>query len=115
MSDACIWIDPARCGGRPCLNGTRLYLSHPSLHLADPGYTLDMYRDDYDIDEALLSDRDILAAVAWWVLNDRSRRREDRRIRKAWREWGAETWERCWDNEYEPTMPPSIDDRSSNT
>ena len=106
-----IWIHPGRMGGQPCLMRTRLPVDHAARHIA-AGYDLEQYRDWYPNG---LTDRDILAAVAWWVLNDRSRRRECSRIRKAWRDWAAETWERCWDSGYEPTMPPSIDDRSSNT
>lgn len=108
MSHACIWIDPGRLSGRPCLMGTRLYLEHPAHHLAD-GTTLAEYRDDYRLDGVGITDRDILAAVAWWVLNDKSRARFDRAIRKAWRDWAAETWDACWHTDHDPTPPPPLE------
>src|SRR5690606_5721029 len=75
---ASIWIHPGRMGGQPCLMYTRLPVGHAARHIA-AGYDLEQYRDWYPNG---LTDRDILAAVAWWVLNDRSRRREDRKLRK---------------------------------
>ena len=109
MRTAAIWIDPGRVSGRPCLMGTRLYLEHPAHHLAHPDYTLGMYRDDYDLNEDDLSDRDILAAVAWWVLNDRSRTKFDRQIRKEWRKWAEITWDACWHTDHVPSPPPALE------
>ena len=103
---AAIWIDPARRGGRPCLNGTQLYLEHPAENLA-AGVTLDEYRNDYALEH--LTDRDILAAVAWWVLNDRSRLKRHSEIRKAWNDWAFDTWDHCWNLDHEPTSPPELE------
>ena len=106
--NACIWIDPGRMVGQPCLAGTRLPLDHAAHHLAW-GYTLDQYRDSCGrLDHP--ADRDILAAVAWWVLNDKSRYKQDRQIRKAWGEWAATTWRDCWHTDHEPEMPPALED-----
>lgn len=107
MTNACIWIDPGRRNGRPCLMGTRLYLEHPVEHLA-AGYTLAEYRDWFDLDDTALSDRDVLTAVAWWVLNDRSRTKRHREIRKAWAAWAEQTWDNCWHTDHTPTPPPPV-------
>jgi len=41
-----IWIDPARCGGKPCIRGHRIWVSLILDMLAD-GMTDDEILDDY--------------------------------------------------------------------
>jgi uncharacterized protein (DUF433 family) len=41
-----IWIDPARCFGKPCIRGTRIWVSL-ILDLLASGSTFDEILDDY--------------------------------------------------------------------
>jgi uncharacterized protein (DUF433 family) len=41
-----IWIDPARCGGKPCIRGHRIWVS-PILDLLASGSTFDEILSEY--------------------------------------------------------------------
>jgi len=46
-----IWIDPARCGGKPCVRGTRLWVSLILDFLAS-GMTVEQVLEEYPQFEA---------------------------------------------------------------
>jgi len=41
-----IWIDPARCGGKPCIRGTRIWVSL-ILDMLASGMSFDEVLEDY--------------------------------------------------------------------
>jgi len=55
-----IWIDPARCGGKPCIRGTRLWVSL-ILDLLASGMTEDQILAEYPH----LKHEDIMACIAY--------------------------------------------------
>lgn len=55
-----ISIDPAVCGGKPCIRGTRIWVSLVLDLLAD-GMTEEQLRTEYPI----LAHEDVLAAIAY--------------------------------------------------
>lgn len=55
-----IWIDPQRCGGKPCIRGHRIWVSL-ILDLLASGSTLKEILDDYPG----LVEEDILACIAY--------------------------------------------------
>ena len=55
-----IWIDPARCGGKPCIRGTRIWVSL-ILDLLASGMTADAVLAEYPH----LKHEDILACIAY--------------------------------------------------
>lgn len=55
-----IWIDPARCGGKPCIRGHRIWVSL-ILDLLASGSSVDEILADYPG----LAPEDILACVAY--------------------------------------------------
>jgi uncharacterized protein (DUF433 family) len=55
-----IWIDPARCGGKPCIRGHRIWVSL-ILDLLASGSTVDDILADYPG----LCKEDILACIAY--------------------------------------------------
>jgi uncharacterized protein (DUF433 family) len=55
-----IWIDPARCGGKPCIRGHRIWVSL-ILDLLASGSTVDDILADYPD----LCEEDILACIAY--------------------------------------------------
>jgi uncharacterized protein (DUF433 family) len=55
-----IWIDPARCGGKPCIRGHRIWVSL-ILDLLASGSTVPEILDDYPG----LVEEDILACIAY--------------------------------------------------
>ncbi len=102
---AALWLDPSRCAGRVCLNGTRLYTEHTAHMLSFD--TVEQYRSDYGLEG--ISDRDIYVAAAWWVLYEPARTKQDRALKKAWHQWATGVWEACWHHEYVPEPPPDFD------
>ena len=55
-----IWIDPARCGGKPCIRGHRIWVSL-ILDLLASGTTFDEILADYPG----LATEDLLACIAY--------------------------------------------------
>ena len=55
-----IWIDPARCGGKPCIRGTRIWVSLV-LDLLASGSTIEEVLADYP----QLRREDIQACIAY--------------------------------------------------
>lgn len=55
-----IWIDPARCGGKPCIRGTRIWVSL-ILDLLASGSTTEEILSDYP----QLKRDDIRACIAY--------------------------------------------------
>ena len=55
-----IWIDPARCGGRPCIRGHRIWVSLILDFLAS-GTSMEEILEEYP----QLSREDILACIAY--------------------------------------------------
>ncbi len=55
-----IWIDPARCGGKPCIRGHRIWVSLILDHLASGGTVAEILEDYPGLEEA-----DILACIAY--------------------------------------------------
>ncbi len=55
-----IWIDPARCGGKPCIRGHRIWVSLILDFLAN-GETVESLLDHYP----QLDREDILACIAY--------------------------------------------------
>ena len=55
-----ITVDPAVCGGKPCIRGTRIWVSL-ILDLLAAGTTEDQLRAEY----SSLSHEDVLAAIAY--------------------------------------------------
>ncbi len=55
-----IWIDPARCGGKPCVRGHRIWVSL-ILDLLAAGQSARAIIDDYPG----LTDEDIRACIAY--------------------------------------------------
>ena len=55
-----IWIDPARCGGKPCIRGTRIWVSL-ILDLLASGSTTEEILSDYP----QLKPEDIRACIAY--------------------------------------------------
>ncbi|MEI6534240.1 MAG: DUF433 domain-containing protein [Verrucomicrobiaceae bacterium] len=55
-----IWIDPARCGGKPCIRGHRIWVSLILDFLAS-GATVKEILDDYPG----IIEEDILACIAY--------------------------------------------------
>jgi uncharacterized protein (DUF433 family) len=55
-----IWIDPARCGGKPCIRGHRIWVSMILDFLAS-GSTVQEILNDYPG----LVEEDILACIAY--------------------------------------------------
>lgn len=55
-----IWIDPARCGGKPCIRGHRIWVSFILDLLASGSSVSDIIADYPD-----LSEEDILACIAY--------------------------------------------------
>lgn len=55
-----IWIDPARCGGKPCIRGHRIWVSL-ILDLLASGSTMQEIFEDYPG----LVEEDILACIAY--------------------------------------------------
>jgi len=55
-----IWIDPARCGGKPCVRGHRIWVSL-ILDLLASGAPVAEILDDYPG----LEEEDILACIAY--------------------------------------------------
>jgi uncharacterized protein (DUF433 family) len=54
-----IWIDPARCGGRPCIRGHRIWVSLV-LDLLASGTTIDEIVREYGI-----TPEDVQACIAY--------------------------------------------------
>ena len=54
-----IWIDPARCGGKPCIRGHRIWVSL-ILDMLASGATPREIMEDYELGEA-----DIQACIAY--------------------------------------------------
>jgi uncharacterized protein (DUF433 family) len=63
-----IVIDPAICGGRPCIRGTRIWVSL-ILDLLATGLSEDDLRKEYPV----LSHEDVLAAIAYGAEASRER------------------------------------------
>ena len=63
-----IWIDPARCGGKPCIRGHRIWVSLLLDLLAGGSSTTEILEDYPGLVEA-----DILACIAYG--SERSRER----------------------------------------
>lgn len=55
-----IWIDPARCGGKPCIRGHRIWVSLILDNLASGG-SVEEILEDYPG----LVEEDILACIAY--------------------------------------------------
>lgn len=55
-----IWIDPARCGGKPCIRGHRIWVSL-ILDLLASGSSFEAILADYPG----LAEEDILACIAY--------------------------------------------------
>ena len=55
-----IWIDPARCGGKPCIRGHRIWVSLILDNLASGGSVAEILEDYPGLVEA-----DILACIAY--------------------------------------------------
>jgi uncharacterized protein (DUF433 family) len=55
-----IWIDPARCGGKPCVRGTRIWVSLVLDFLAS-----DMTMEEIMEDYPQLKREDIRACIAY--------------------------------------------------
>ncbi len=55
-----IWIDPARCGGKPCIRGTRIWVSLILSFLADGESTADILKNYPE-----LKDEDVRACMAY--------------------------------------------------
>jgi len=55
-----IWIDPARCGGKPCIRGTRIWVSL-ILDLLASGMSFDEVLEDYPH----LQPKDLQACLAY--------------------------------------------------
>lgn len=55
-----IWIDPARCGGKPCIRGHRIWVSLILDRLASGATVAEVLSDYPGVEEA-----DILACIAY--------------------------------------------------
>lgn len=55
-----IWIDPARCGGKPCIRGTRIWVSLVLSFLAE-GETVPEILQNYPE----LKEEDVRACIAY--------------------------------------------------
>lgn len=55
-----IWIDPARCGGKPCIRGHRIWVSLILDNLASGGSIAEILQDYPGLVE-----EDILACIAY--------------------------------------------------
>jgi uncharacterized protein (DUF433 family) len=55
-----IWIDPERCGGKPCIRGHRIWVSLILDMLASGGTTAEILADYPGLEE-----EDILACIAY--------------------------------------------------
>ena len=55
-----IWIDPARCGGKPCIRGHRIWVSLILDNLASGGTSTEILQDYPGLVE-----EDILACIAY--------------------------------------------------
>ena len=108
MTHAAIWIDPARMGGKPCLHGHRLPVSHVALNIDAEG-SVDAYMESYGIDPS--ERRNVLCAAAWWVLNSSRRYKHHRELRKRWRDWAEVTWHNAWNT----VEPVELDDPPART
>lgn len=105
-TSAALWIDPARRVGKVCIYGHRIDTAHTAMHFM-AGTTIDGYRHDYALYD--VPDRTIIVAIAWWVLREKATCREDRRAKKAWREWAERTWELAWSTSSQLELPPPLD------
>jgi uncharacterized protein (DUF433 family) len=63
-----IWIDPARCGGKPCIRGHRIWVAL-ILDLLASGSTTEQILEDYPG----LVEEDILACIAYGAEMTRER------------------------------------------
>jgi len=63
-----IWIDPARCGGKPCIRGTRIWVSLILDYLAE-GESTESIQENYPE----LKVEDIRACIAYGAQMSRQR------------------------------------------
>lgn len=93
MADAYIWIDPARCGGEPCINGTRIPPECvASYYLA--GDSADALCRMYGISRQQF-------LVACWFLAVHG----SPRWRRRWQPWAARAGQLLWSRETADQAP----------
>lgn len=95
--EAAIWVDPGRCGGSPCITGTRITTA------AAAGMVLSL-----GVAEALNCwphlDEDDLKAACWFE----ARHGRRSKLRKAFKEWAETHDEALWRNQWgEVPLPDS--------
>jgi uncharacterized protein (DUF433 family) len=102
MSDAAIWIDPARQCGAPCIYGTRI-----------PVETIALFGVYDGVDRAMsaygITRRQVLVACAWWTLNiddTVDTLTDSDLIRDEWYEWAEHAWQ---------TLTPTTDETAAGT
>lgn len=93
-SEACVWVDPARVGGNPCIYGTRINTRMAAMAVWDSG-----------IDHALESwphlTPGLLRGACWYEA-----RYGAPKLRKAWAgwldDWSDAMWHSDWENVPDP-------------
>ena len=92
--DLCVWVDPARQGGHPCVGGTRIPTAMVAKYVADGMY--DELRSGWEE----LTDRQIL--LACWYEAMHTHRRPD------WLTWAMTARDALWHHDGDlPPLPPT--------
>lgn len=107
--DLCVWVDPARMGGKPCVGGTRIPVDMITAYVADGMY------DELRAGWEEITERQIL--VACWHAGIYGDRPE-------WWDWAMDAERLLWQHDGElPSLPPiaatqstaSAEDRAATT
>lgn len=88
----CVWVDPARQAGRPCVGGTRIPVDMVARYVADG--MLDELRSGWPE----LTDRQILVACWFDALFNHA---------DGWLDWALDAEKALWEHDGElPSFPP---------
>lgn len=99
----CVWVAPTRCGGDPCIGGTRITTSMAASAVWNrfygdgSVYGAQEFADDYG-----LTERQVLIACWYEAVYGRNRA-----LRKAWAKW-AEEFQTGLYREVPPVKPKGV-------